>query len=203
MQMVVGKISKPAAFSIWYGNVRVPPPSFFSIKLFQSARHGKQSVITGDVKYLFPEIQQSKFNFTIARVAPRISLCKTSIVILAKYTLCTHFISTDIYISSPFFFFLSTSKWTNVWNQIELLLSEFTSCLPWMNRELRFLFLLSLGKNLIGFLKSVPRVIRLIILMYNTNLNLKILVLRVGKGFLIFGLIIFNCAYYFLLRAIE
>lgn len=37
----------------------------------------------------------------------------------------------------------------------------------------------------------------------NTNLNLKILVLRVRKGFLIFGLIIFNCAYYFLLRAIE
>lgn len=96
MQMVAGKSQNRPRFPFdMQMSHQASPPSFFSIKLFQSARHEKQSVITGNVKYLFPEIQRSKFNFTIARVAD-FAAYKTCIAMLEKYTLCTHFISEDI-----------------------------------------------------------------------------------------------------------
>lgn len=91
MQMVAGKSQNRPRFPFdMQMSHQASPPSFFSIKLFQSARHEKQSVITGNVKYLFPEIQRSKFNFTIARVAPRISRRIKLVSRCSKNTLCAH-----------------------------------------------------------------------------------------------------------------
>lgn len=53
MQMVAGKSQNRPRFPFdMQMSHQASPPSFFSIKLFQSARHEKQSVITGNVKYL-------------------------------------------------------------------------------------------------------------------------------------------------------